>query len=93
MSACLQHRNEAATAVQCHQIVATTHMRVTNEDLRDSSPTRQGHHPISLFGQEVDSHLLNVLDATSFEDLFGPVAIGANGGGVHLDGWHGVAGS
>ena len=93
MSACLQHRYEAATTVQCHQIIATTHMGLANEDLRDSAPARQAHHPVSLFGQKVDSHLLDMLDATSFEDLFGPVAIGTNSGGVHLDGWHGFAGS
>jgi hypothetical protein len=31
-----------------------------------------------------------MLDAASFEDLLGPVAIGTNSGGVHLDGWHGL---
>jgi hypothetical protein len=32
-----------------------------------------------------------MLDAASFEDLLGPVAIGTNSSGVHLDGWHGLA--
>lgn len=90
MSACLQQRHEAATAVQSHQIIAAAHMGLANEDLRHGTPAGQGHHAVTLIRGEVDSHLLDMLDAASFEDLLGPVAIGANSGGVHLDGWHGL---
>lgn len=90
MSACLQQRHEAATAVQSHQIIAAAHMGLANEDLRHGTPAGQGHHAVTLIRGEVDSHLLDMLDAASFEDLLGPVAIGTNSGGVHLDGWHGL---
>lgn len=90
MSACLQQRHEAATAVQSHQIIAAAHMGLANKDLRHGTPTGQGHHAVTLIRGEVDSHLLDMLDAASFEDLLGPVAIGTNSGGVHLDGWHGL---
>jgi len=89
MSACLQHGHEATTAVQSHQIITAAHMGLANEDLRHGPPACQGHHAVTLVSGEIDSHLLDVLDAASFEDLLGPVAIGTNSGGVHLDGWHG----
>ena len=88
ISACLQHRHEAPTAVQSDQIIATTHMRFTNEDLGNGAPARQAHHAISIFGGEVDAHLFDLLDAARFKKLLGPIAIGTNRGGVHLDGGH-----
>jgi hypothetical protein len=33
-----------------------------------------------------------MLDTARFEELLGPVAIGTNSCGVHLDGWHGFTG-
>jgi len=92
MSACLQHGHEATTAVQGHQIITAAHMGLANEDLRHGSPACQGHHAVTLIRREIDSHLLNMLDAASLEDLLGPIAIGTNSGGVHLDGWHGLKG-
>jgi hypothetical protein len=65
-------------------------MRFTNENLGHGTPARQVHHAIALFGRKVYAHLLNVLDAARFEELFGTIAIRANGGGVHLDGGHGA---
>jgi hypothetical protein len=67
-------------------------MRFTNEDLRHGTPARQAHHAIALFGGEVNAHFFDLLDAARFKELLGTIAIGANGGGVHLDGRHGGMG-
>jgi len=89
ISACLKQRGEAPTTIQSDQIIAATYVSLTNEDLGHGAPSCQSHHAIALFGGEVNAYLLDLLDAARFKKLFGPIAIGANGGGVHLDGRHG----
>ena len=90
MSGCLQQRQQAALAVQRHQIVATAHVFVTDEDLRHGAPSCERHHAVALLRQLIDANLFDVLDAPGLQELFGPNAIRANCGGEHLDWGHGV---
>ena len=90
MSGCLQQGQQAALAVQGHQIVAAAHVFITNEDLGHCAPSCEGHHATSFFGQLVDAYLFNVLHAPRLQQLFGPHAIRAHCGGEHLDWGHGV---
>ena len=66
-------------------------MCVANENLRHSAPARDCHHVLHGLVVLVDTNLFDFLNTFGFEDAFGPNAVGANGGGVHLDGLHGSA--
>ncbi len=90
MSGCLQQRQQAALAVQGHQIVATAHVFVANEDLGHGATACERHHPVTFFRQLIDANLFNVLYAPRLQKLFGPNAIRTNCGGEHLDWGHGL---
>ena len=90
MSGCLQQRQQAALAVQGHQIITTAHVFVTDEDLRHGAPSGEGHHAVPLLRQLVNANLFDVFDTPRFQELFGPNAIRTNCGGEHLDWGHGV---
>ena len=84
----LQHGHQAARAVQSHQIVTATHMCVSNENLRHGAPARDCHHVLHGSLVLVDTNFFDFLNTFGFQDAFGPNAVRANGGGVHLDGLH-----
>lgn len=88
-SARAQQGHQPAAAVQIHQLVAAAHMRVANENLRHGAPAGDGHHLGPLRRVQVDADLLYVVDPALLEQGLGPQAIGADLGGVHLDGGHG----
>jgi hypothetical protein len=81
----LKQGQQATLSVKCDQIVAATHMGAANENLRHSTPTGDLHHGVARVGIFIDTNFFNLLNAASFEKLFGANAIRANGGGVHLD--------
>jgi hypothetical protein len=56
--------------------------------LRHRATTRDFHHVIAGFWLGVNPDFFDVGDTFGLQDLFGPNAIGANGGGVHLHLWH-----
>jgi hypothetical protein len=60
-----------------------------NEDLGHCAPTGDVHHQLALLGISVNANFFDLLNAAGLENLLGPHAIGANSGGVHLDGLHG----
>jgi hypothetical protein len=87
-SGALQKRHQPTFGIKCHQIIAPADMGVANVDLRHRAATSDLHHVLALGRVGIDAHFFDVFDAFGLEDLFGPNAIGANGGGVHLDGLH-----
>ena len=84
----LQQRQQTALAVESHQIVTAAYMGVTNENLRHRAAARDLHHVGPRLGVGVDAHFFNVDHTFGRQQLFGTDAVGANGGGVHLDGLH-----
>jgi hypothetical protein len=63
-------------------------MGITDEDLWHRATTGDGHHVGTCVRVGVDANFFNVGHAFGVEQLLGTNAIGANGGGVHLDGGH-----
>ena len=64
-------------------------MVVADEDLGHRAAARALHHHVARGRIGVDADLFDLLHALGLEDLLGPDAIGADGGGVHLHGLHG----
>ena len=81
--------HQLATAVQCHQVIVAAHVGVADVDLRHRAAAGDLHHVAARGGVGVDADLLDLLHALGLEDLLGPDAVGADGGGVHLHGLHG----
>jgi hypothetical protein len=88
ISVCLQQRQQTTLAVQGHQIIATTHMGFTNEDLGHGASPCEGHHALALGGLQVNTDLFYIGHTTRLQQLLGANAKGANGGGEHLDWRH-----
>jgi hypothetical protein len=60
-------------------------MVVPDENLRNGTPARQTHHAITFGIGQINANFFYVFHAARLEDLFGPNAVRANSGGVHLD--------
>ena len=85
-----QQGQKAATLVERHQIVATANMGLADEDLRYGALTGNLHHLDALSAVQINPDLFNFNHAAFQEQLFGTNAVWTNGGGVHLDGLHGI---
>jgi hypothetical protein len=75
---------EAACAVQRDHVVVATHVRLSDENLRDARPARARHHLFALRRIEVDPDFLPAL-ALALEEVLGGDAVGTDGGGVKGD--------
>jgi hypothetical protein len=80
-----QQRLQAASTIERNQVIAATHMGLADENLRHRASARDSHHVIALGRVAVYAYLFDLLDPFGLQDLFGPNAIGADSGGVHLD--------
>src|SRR5687768_13622020 len=87
-SAALQQRHQRAAAVELDQVIAAADVRVADEDLRHGAPLGDVHHRDPGLRIAVDANFLDLFDALGFENLLRANAVGADGGGVHLDGLH-----
>ncbi len=81
----LQHRHEATTPIERVQVVATAHMRVSDEDLRHAGAPGQLGHLRAQFGFAVHEHFFQIGHPPPVEQGPGPAAVGAVSAGEHLD--------
>jgi hypothetical protein len=72
-----EQRQQTATAIQRHQIVATAHMRGADEDLWHGTATGDLHHFFALARQHVNADFIELNNTALLQKRFGLNAIRA----------------
>ena len=73
VASAVEHGQQAALGIECMQIVATTHVCATDENLRHRRTARQLGHVPTLLGLEIDTDFFQVRHATCGQQLLGTV--------------------
>jgi hypothetical protein len=91
-SAGAEQGQQTTAPIERHQIIATTDVGLAYEYLRHGTLAGDLHHldALPMVAVEINPDLFDFSDATFPKQLFGADAVRANGGGVHLDGLHGI---